>query len=278
MATRKWYVLMFVASVALWTLVYVTGSIRDGSLYVISETAKVGAMIASFALVATAGLDLAGRSKRRGSSANLRAADPKAPDSFGSPQVGRDSERSNSQLSRADTIVGGVFLLALLGYFPTARYVQVLTPFVFWVVVVGLAAVGALLINLWSIRSGRPPVARDSIRIDRGLLPALLLVPCGAIALRLINTVPGCLFEPETYAGRVADTSVWGGQRSSWAWYSLEVQLDSGQMASFNVSRENFNTLPVGTKIKLQAWDGLLGMPWCLGDCIVPPPYIPNSP
>ncbi len=250
MATRKWHVLVFLAGAALWAIVYVTRSIHDGSLYAISELAKIGAIITSFAFVATVGLELSGVAKKRSN-------------------VGQDSERDKGQLSRVDTFVGSVFLVALLGYFPTARYFQVLTPIVFWAVVVTLAAIGALLINLWSIRSGRPPVAKDSIRIDRGLLPGLLLVPCVAIVLRLVDTVPALVSDPTTYAGTVVDTSIWGGLHS-WASYSVEVQIDSGKGVSFNVSRANFEKLPMGTKIKLQAWDGLLGMPCCLGDCMAP--------
>jgi len=250
MATRKWHVLVFLASVALWAIVYALSSIHDASLYAICEAAKLGAIITSFAFVATVGLELSGAGKKP------------------SP-AGKDSKRDNRQLSRADTIVGSVSLLALLGYSPAARYFQVLTPVVFWAVVIALAAIGALLINLWSIRSGRPPNAEGSIRIDRGLLPGLLLVPCLAIVLRLVDTVPAILSEPTTHSGTVVDTSIWGGLHA-WASYSVEVRIDSGQTVSFNVSRANFEKLPIGTKIKLQAWDGLLGMPCCLGDCMAP--------
>ena len=273
MATRKWYVLMLLSTIALWSLSYLTRSSHDGSLQVLSSVATMGAMMCSFILVAVIYLSVTGRGRSRGRHADERVFNdpkmfPSPPTTAATPAIAR-AEQTKQLTNRFSAIAGAGAVVALLGYGPVARYIQILSPIRFWVVVLALSAAVAVAVHLLYTRRLLPQIAKRSDRVGMMILPALVIVPCLAIALRLMNAPLGLLIPPQTKMGIVTDTSVWGGQRS-WASHSVKVNLDSGESISLGVSYRNSQNLPIGTTVKVQTRSGLLGMPWCQGECLTP--------
>ncbi len=160
-------------------------------------------------------------------------------------------------------------LVALLAYFPVARYIQVLTPGRFWELVLGVSAAGAVGIHLSYTRRVLKRIDRPYDRIFMMLLPTLLLIPCMAIAVRLLNTAPGLLRSPSLDNGKVVGRSAKVyNYTNGWNSYSVNAKLDSGRSVSVDVSWTSYCKLPIGTFVQVQTRAGLLGLSWCLGDCV----------
>jgi hypothetical protein len=271
MPSRKWIILMVPSMAALWAIVYVTKDVHDSSIQGISRVVTMFAIAGTLSLALIAWWAVTGRAPRGraiDSSFRGKAAVPSLTEPLTVP-LNAEADRLNAVSTRFNTLAGAGVAIAAIGYFPVARYFQILTPIRLWIVVVLLSAAGAVLIHVRYMRRLLPQIVKRSNRVGRAAVPSLIMVPCFAIALRLLNASADLVLPPQTKSGTVAHTSVWGG-RHSWASHFVDVQIDAGESVSLSVSGLDFRKFEVGTRVNLQARDGLLGMPWCLNDCLTP--------
>ncbi len=276
MKKLKAQAVLLLVTVLLWSTKTETFRIHDGSLYLIHEISGLGVALCVACWIAIIFSGIVGLFRRNGQTDD----EPVSDDITSLPDATAGLPTSESPKSYAATrssrryyaIVGIAAAIAFLVYFPSARYIQVLAPGRFWMAVFGLSVAGGALIHLSYTRHMLACIDRLRDRILTILLPLLLLIPCVAITVRLLNTPLGLLRPPSPDGGRVVGKSTSGGlgYDRRWTRFSVVVRLDSGRSVSVDLSKSLFNRLKVRTAVQMQIRAGLLGMPWCLGECVSP--------
>jgi len=213
MAKLGSFVRALVLTVGLWGLYYWLDTIHDGSLGAIAEFVKVLASLCSIVVAAAlfvgamALLRPRGKTRARRASSSAGMLPHAAAPSIAMANTELDPARQ--PVVRLGPLASGGAALAFFAYFPVARYFQILTPIRFWVVVMALSAVGAILVHVLYIRRRLLQFAKRSDRLGTAVMPAIFIIPCLAIVLRLLNA-PADLFVPhQTQTAVVTHTSVW---------------------------------------------------------------------
>lgn len=117
-------------------------------------------------------------------------------------------------------------------------------------------------------------------RCEFGLGRPIDLVPHShCTSVRLVNAAPGLFADPVARHGQIMNAQVTKPKRHTFATYTVDLTLDDGSTMSLDISCATFYSLSVGDKVEVQAQVGLLAIPWCLGDCVLPgsrqpPPYV----
>ncbi len=274
MKKRMVHVLYFLLTVLLWFVAFETGKIHDRSLQDIHDLAFVFAGLWSMAWLWIIYDAIADRFRHRSTPEPI--SDPWAPDDAPQFQAGANprEDATARDTRRYNSFVGGAGVVALFAYFPIARYIQILTPGRFWAVVLGLSTAGGLVVYLAYMRPMLARIARRRDRISTILVPLLALIPCVAMAVRLLNSPVGLLQPPRLEQGQVVSRSAHTGHTINygdlWTSYSLHVNLATHRSVSLAVSARSYGKLPVGTSVRVQTRAGLFGIPWCLGECVIP--------
>jgi len=200
-ATRKWYVLMLLSTIALWSLSYLTRSSHDGSLQVLSSVATMGAMMCSFILVAVIYLSVTGRAESRGrmptsASSTIRRC-------FPVPNYGRNASDSKGGANQAvdEPIQCHLRVQAQLWHCSVTVQSRVYSDIVTYSLlgVVLALSVRSLSLSIYCTLGPIAPADRQTLRSCRNDdTAALVIVPCLAIALRLMNAPLGLLLPPQT--------------------------------------------------------------------------------
>lgn len=273
MSLLRW-VLLVALTAASCLAVYGVHALRENSLAPILIVSILSAATLSIGLLGAAILALRDlvipRSRRAAATAEPAPAEfqPPSPQAWSAESASSAADRAKERINLINMTAIGSLFTAILVYFPIKRFLQILAPTSLWIAAAGISVVGTSVLAAHVLLRLRAGLKRPSSLAGMLALWLVALAVWSATAIRMLNAPLGFLKTPSSQSGTIATLDVTRGWRQMYPTYAVRVRLESAKLILFSVSRDTFRSLKTGDGVTVHVRAGMLGLPWCLGDCL----------